>query len=197
MKKFAPLILLLTVVLFSSGFSLKEWRSSLYDSIKKQAEGEFSALFQRRVAIESAGGLIIGRIDLNNFTVPGIGRADQVILTYNPIKYAFAKGDMVPALTKITVVNGDFRIERDRRGNFEILSSFSGGGAAGGPPPFHGWLILKNCRADYVDQRGFGRTPAYFEVRAAAVNGALDLRKKDRVKFSVSGKIPEFVKAQG
>ncbi|MDD5594040.1 MAG: translocation/assembly module TamB domain-containing protein, partial [Candidatus Margulisbacteria bacterium] len=42
-----------------------------------------------------------------------------------------------------------------------------------------------------------GRTPAYFEVRAAAVNGALDLRKKDRVKFSVSGKIPEFVKAQG
>jgi autotransporter translocation and assembly factor TamB len=197
MKKIVPAFLLLCLILFTSGFSLKEWRTSLYDSVKSQAESNFSALFNRHVSIASAGGLIVGRIELNNMTIPGLGRAEKVVLTYNPITYAFAKGDMVPALTKITVINGSFKIERDKNGVFTILSSFSGSGASAGPPPFHGRVIIQNCSAEYIDQRGFKETPGYFSVKAQKVNGWLDLGKKDALNFSVSGRVPEFVKAQG
>ena len=197
MKKFLPAALLLGVVLFTSGFSLRDWGATLYDQIKRQAEGEFSALFNRRVTIERAGGIVIGQIDLINFQVAGLGRANKVSLTYNPVKYALAKGDMAPALTKITVVNGDFTVERDSRGDFPLLASFMGGGGAAAPPPFRGRLVLQNCRVIYADQRGFKQKPASFTVTAADLNGAADLRKKDWVRFSFSGKVPEVVKTHG
>lgn len=122
MKKPLLVPLLLTVAILTSGFSVKEWRSSLNDSIRVEAEKSFSALFNRKVTIESAGGIIVGQIELKEMKIPELGRAEKVILNYNPIKYAFAKGDMVPALTKITVVNGDFEVIRDRRGRLSVLS---------------------------------------------------------------------------
>jgi hypothetical protein len=197
MRRPAAVLLLLGLVLFTCGFSLKEWRSSVYDSIKAQAENNFSGLFHRPVSIESAGGWLVGRIELNNMAVPGLGRAEKVVLTYNPLTYALAKGDMIPALTKITVINGNFSIERDRSGAFVILKAFSGGGGPAGPPPFHGRVIIQDCSAEYTDHRGYKEAPEYFSVAAQKINGNLDLRGKNLIKFSVSGRLPEFAKVQG
>ncbi|MBN3032550.1 MAG: translocation/assembly module TamB domain-containing protein [Candidatus Saganbacteria bacterium] len=196
-RKFAPSAFLLAVILFASGFSLKEWRSSLYDTVRTQAVGSFSSLFNRSVSIESASGPLVGRIELNQVTIAGLGRADKIVLNYNPVRLALAKGDMVAALTRITVVGGFFRIERDREGNFPALAAFAGGGEAGGPPPFRGQVIFRNCRADYSDQRGFRSQPAVFSAHAEALRGRLDLRGRDELKFSFSGRLPESVKGRG
>jgi hypothetical protein len=156
--------LLLALVLasvFTSGFSLKEWRSSLYDTVKQQAEGQFSLLFNRSVTIESAGGLIVGEIDLINFFVPGIGRSDRVRLTYNPLKYAFAKGDMVQALYKITVINGNFKVERNGKGEFTILSSFSSGGGNAAPPAFRGRIVFRIAASNTAITAVFTQLPLF------------------------------------
>ena len=198
MKKPLLIPLLIAVTVFTSGFSVKEWRSSLYDSVKVEAEKSFSALFNRKVTIESAGGIIVGQIELKEMKIPELGRAEKVVLNYNPIKYAFAKGDMVPALTKITVVNGDFEVVRDRRGRLNVLSLFQAkGNEAAAPPAFLGRLALKHCKVSYIDHLGFRPSPQRFEVAGTDVNGVVDLRNKDKVKFSLAGKIPEPSNAKG
>lgn len=197
MRKIPGLLLLLALLLLTSGFSLNEWRASMYQGIKQQAADQFSVLFGRRVTIESSGGVIVGQIELNGFTVPGIGRAAKVVLSFNPVKYALARGDMVQALTAISVVNGDFRILRDRTGKWEILNLMAGGPGGGGPPPFHGNIILKDCAVDYQDLRGWRATPEPFEARVRSLNGLIDLRQQDKINFTVSGKLPETVRASG
>lgn len=198
MKKLPPVLLLLSILLFTSGFSVKEWRASLYDSIKTEAQKSFSALLGRPVVIESAGGIVVGQIELRGVTFTGFGHAARVVLNFNPLKYAIAKGDIIPALTKITISDGDFDVVRDRLGRWEVLSLLPRE-EPGAPavPAFAGRLVIKNCRVNYLDHRGWRTTPQRFEVNATAVNGSADLRKKDRVQFSVSGKVPELVKAQG
>ncbi len=198
MKKPLLISLLLAAAVFTSGFSIKEWRSSLYDSIRIEAEKNFSALFNRKVTIESAGGIVVGQIELKGVTFPGLGRASKVFLNYNPVKYAFAKGDMVPALTKITVVEGNFEVIRDNRGRLSVLSLFqTKENEAAAPPAFSGRLILKNCKVNYIDEIGFRPAPRRFEVAGTDVNGTADLRKKDKIKFSIAGKIPEPINAKG
>ncbi|MFA4844126.1 MAG: translocation/assembly module TamB domain-containing protein [Candidatus Margulisiibacteriota bacterium] len=198
MKRAGLLSLLLVLVGLTCGFSVKDWGRSVYDGIKTEAEKSFSAMFNTPVKIESAGGIIVGRIELNGVTISGLGRAEQIVLTYNPLKYAFYKGDMVPALTKLTVVNGNFKIVRDRHGNLSLSSLLPAGDKKEpAAPAFHGWLIIKDCRAAYRDERGWQLEPRRFELPAEKLNGWIDLRGTDRVKFRLSGNIPEKAKVNG
>ena len=194
-------ILFLLLLLFSpaaQAFSVKEWSASLYGSIKAEAEKSFSASFNRPVKIERAGGIVIGRIELYGMTIPGLGRADQVTLSYNPIEYALAKGDMIKALTRITVTGGDFHVVRDKRGKWNILSLVpQGDQPESAPPPFAGRLVLRDCRVLYHDEIGFHSIPKSFSVSAVKVAGSVDLRKKARVNFNLSALVPEKLKAKG
>lgn len=198
MKRAGLVVLLLTLVGLTCGFSLRGWGRPIYDGIKGEAEKSFSAMFNAPVKIESAGGIIIGRIELNGVTISGLGRAEQIILTYNPLKYAFKKGDMVPALTKLTVVNGNFKIGRDRQGGLNLSALFpTTGEKEPAAPAFHGWLIIRDCRAAYLDERGWRPEPRRFELSAEKLNGWIDLRGTNSVKFNLSGLVPEKAQVKG
>ncbi|MCU0640846.1 MAG: translocation/assembly module TamB domain-containing protein [Candidatus Margulisbacteria bacterium] len=202
MRRFLPcfslLLLIFLVTPCAWGFSVKEWSASLYSSVRQEAEKSFSALLGKPVTIERAGGVLVGQIDLYGVTFPGLGRAEKVILTYNPLEYALNKGDMVKALTKITVDQATVRIERDRRGRWNVLSLLAPDSKQeSGPPPFRGWLVLQACRVDYSDEIGFRPNAPRFAVRAEDVNGRVNLRRLDKITFSLTGALPEKVIASG
>jgi hypothetical protein len=191
-------LLLILVASSAWGFSVKEWSASLYDTIKVEAEKSFSASFNQPVKIERAGGMILGRIDLYGMTIPGLGRAERVTLSYNPLEYALAKGDMIKALTRITISGGNFQVIRDKRGKWNVLALLPPADKGpSGPPPFAGRLVLRDCRVLYRDDVGFRSTPQNFSVSAEKVGGWVDLRKKNKVVFNVSALVPEKVKAKG
>lgn len=197
-RAFIASSLLLFVVIFSSGFSFRDWKDSLNNQVKAEAEKSFSDLFHRKVTIQSAGGRIIGQIDLHQMSVPGLGRAEKVILSYNPIKYAWARGDMVPALSKITVVNGNIQVERAVSGEWNILSIFQGdGGKSTPPPPFRGIVEFKNCRAEINDQRGLGPEPKPFTAELSGLGGSIDLRRPEKIKFFLAATDPQPAKVKG
>lgn len=195
-KSFIAIIILLTLAFYASAFSLKEWRASLYRQIETEAEKSFSQIFQRPVSIQRAGGIVAGQIELYSVTVPGVGRAEKVILDFNPLKYLYKKGDMVPALNKITVVNGSFSIERDRQGRFNLASLLPQPGAAAGPA-FQGVILIQNCRVKYSDQLGFHNTPRPFYALIETLSGRAVLKEKNRGTFDFSFKAPEAGRLQG
>ncbi|HVN67332.1 MAG TPA: hypothetical protein VMT55_03095, partial [Candidatus Sulfotelmatobacter sp.] len=147
-KRALTIILILLLGTVAHAFSLREWKSSLNDQVKAEAARSFSALFGHPVTIGSAGGRIVGQIVLKDITFPRLGHADSIVLDFSVIKFAWAKGDILPALSRITVVGGNFAVSRDRRGQWNVLTLLPrSGGEKTAPPPFKGRLILKNCRA--------------------------------------------------
>ena|GEM_PF-2336703 len=190
------LILWLTGEVFA--FSIFAWRDTLYQNVKEQAEKSFSDLFQKKVTIKKASGIILGQIILEEVLIPEIGNSKKLILNFNPFKYIYHKGDIVPALTKIIVEHGDFKIIRNEKGHWNILTLRAEKNAPSPSlPTFRGRILLKMCRLHYFDALGFRPQPSSFLAEATEVNGAFDLRKKELIKFSLSGKIPEFFKLNG
>jgi len=192
MKK---ILFTLTLLLFCSvagAISITDVTLPLYDSIKAQAETNFSDLIRKKVTIEQASGIVVGQIELSGVNFPGFGRAEKVILKFNPLKYLAKKGDIVPALREIVIVNADLTLKRNQSGqwNFSYLLAPSPGQPATTPPPFRGIITLNNCRLAYSDAQGI--TPGSTIVtRGELVNGSIDLRNKNWIKFSLSGNVPE------
>ncbi|MDD4179024.1 MAG: DUF748 domain-containing protein, partial [Candidatus Margulisbacteria bacterium] len=194
--------LLFVLLLFSCsavfGFSLKEWRQSAYDQVKAEAEKSFSAMMGRPVTIESAGGILIGEIELRGVNFPGFGRAEKVILYYNPLKYAYTKGDIVSSLATIKLINGRFSIVRNEMGKIDLLTLFSGPQQKeAAPPPFVGRLVLENCRVNYLDKKGLTGTPTTFNAELTGIYGKVTLKKSGAISFSATGRSPAAVKING
>jgi hypothetical protein len=199
-KSFLILFLIWLTATIASAFSIGEWKDSVYGGIKTEAEKSFSAMFGHKVTIKAAGGILLGQIDLKDVTVPDLGRASNVALIFNPLKFAYTKGNMLAALTRIVISKGDFKVVRDVNNNWNVLSLLPKPQpqAAGPPPPvFAGRLSFKNCTATYLDKKGFAAAPSEFRGEISALNGEVDLRKPDQLKFSLSARIPEAVKVRG
>jgi autotransporter translocation and assembly factor TamB len=197
-KRALAIVLILLLGTAAWAFSFGEWKSSLNDQVKAEATKSFSALFGHPVTIGGAGGRIVGQIILKNVTFPRLGHADSIVLDYSVIKYAWAKGDILPALSRITVVGGDFTVSRDRQGEWNVLSLLPrSSGAKATPPPFKGRLVLKNCRADYRDDLGWRPQAKTFTARATEINGTIDLRRAGVIKLALQTKVPEPVKING
>ena len=180
------------------GFSLKDWKDSLDTSIRSQAEQSFSDLFKKKVTIKEAGGIVVGQIVLKNVTIEDLGEVEKVVLTFNPVQYAIDKGDIIPSLIKISVINGKLAIARNRSGRWNIDALLpKPNDKSSAPPPFNGQIVLDNCEVTYHDQLGFKGSPEEFRTVARAVNGKVDLGNKTRITFSVGANVPEPVKAAG
>ncbi|MFH1386712.1 MAG: DUF748 domain-containing protein [bacterium] len=197
MKKLSLVLFLLVITFLTSAFSIKDWSASIYNGIKGEAEKSFSALFNRQVTINSSGGIIVGKIDLFGVDIPGIGHASKVVLNYNVVKFLANKGDMLPALSKITVVDGVINVTRDRQGDWNFLSIIKQEKGPAAAPAFSGQIVFKNCRVLYQDESGFYGQPTSFTGTAEKFSGFVDLRKKTRIGFSASGLVPEKAKAHG
>ncbi|MGB9613749.1 MAG: DUF748 domain-containing protein, partial [Candidatus Margulisiibacteriota bacterium] len=193
------LIISLEILLLKGtfAFSFTKWKDTLYQGIKNEAEKSFSELFQQKVSIKKVGGILIGQIVLEEINLPSLGQLPKVVLTFNPFKYAYYRGDIIPALTKITVFNGKIKVARGQAG--WNISSFLPQTATkeAQPMPFRGRVFFSNCQVSYRDEVGFRPQAKPFSTQITDLNGTIDLRKKDQIKFALSGKSPELVKIQG
>ncbi|MBU0629320.1 MAG: hypothetical protein KKC80_00180 [Candidatus Margulisbacteria bacterium] len=199
MRKLLSLIILSLLTCSTlHAFSLQDWKNSIDLSIRDQAEKSFAELFKTKVSIREAGGIVVGQIILKGVSIKDIGEIEKVVLTFNPITFAINKGDILPSLTKLSVINGKIRIARDPSGKWNLDPLLpKPNEKAAPPPPFSGQIVLDNCEIVYTDQVGFKTEPADFQVTAKGVNGKVDLGKVERIIFSVSGNVPEKVIAAG
>ncbi|OGC11818.1 hypothetical protein A3K48_04935 [candidate division WOR-1 bacterium RIFOXYA12_FULL_52_29] len=167
-------------------------------SIRDQAEKGFADLFKTKVSIKEAGGSLIGQIVLKGVSIKDIGEIDEVVLHFNPIKFAINKGDIIPSLTKLSFINGKISVARDLKGKWNIDPLLpKPNDKAAPPPPFSGQIVLENCEIAYIDLVGFMGEPTNFQAIAKGVNGEVDLRNIERITFSAAGAVPEKVKAAG
>jgi hypothetical protein len=191
MKKVLLLISLLCVVVFTSAFSVVEWRDSIYQQIKTETIKALKDNLKKDVSIGKVEGRIVGQVVFHDVIIPGFAKAKKIYVNYGLIKFAY-KRDVIPAISKITIVGGDFEVRRDRSDRLNVLHLLPEGEPGGPPPPpFRAKLIFKNCRVNYRDYKGFRKSFAFFGEKMRDVNGSIDFGKKDRIKMNLSGKIDE------
>lgn len=189
MKKASLVFLLLACAIFSSAFSIKEWRDSIYHQIKTETIKEIKKTFKKDVKIGRVEGIMVGQVVFNEVEIPNIARAKKVYINFNPITF-LRKKDIVPAISKITIVEGEFKITRNKGEQWNFLS-FLPEEEPGAPPSpaFRAKLVFKNCKADYSDQIGFRKEPQGFYERFSEINGEISFQKKDRISLKVYAKI--------
>lgn len=188
MKKFLLLACLFLVVIFSSAFSLTDWRSSIYEQIKTETIKGIKDNFRTNVRIGKVTGIIAGQIVFEDVVIPKYARAKKIYINYNLIKFALYK-DIVPAISKITIEDGEFDVVRDRADHINILSLIPQAEPGGPkPPPFRAKLAFKNCRIKYKDLVGFRKNFRTFSEDLSDLNGTISFQQKDKIKISLSAK---------
>ena len=189
MKKASLLFSLALILIFTSAFSLKEWQTSLYETIKTETIKGIKANFKTDISIGKAEGLVVGQVVFKNVVIPGFAQAKKVYVNYSPVKFAYHK-DVVPAISKITIVDGEFKITRDKRNQFNVFSLLPPEDPnAPPPPPFRAKLIFKNCSVDYVDQLGFRSKAKAFNGKASKLKGKISFQREDEISIKLNGEI--------
>jgi hypothetical protein len=189
MKKKLLLLFVILCAIFASAFSINEWRNEIYDLIKTETIKGLNQAFNTSVSIGKAEGPIIGQVIFSDVKIPGFAQAEKVYVNYNLLEFASYR-DIVPAISKITIENAKFRIERDRKNQINALNLLPPEDPnAPPPPPFHARLIFKDCEINYLDQLGFRKEFNGFSENIKAVNGSVSFKIKDRININLSGKI--------
>jgi len=185
MKKY---LILFFIVLFCSGFSFSDLADPVYQNIKQQAISSFSDLFSGKVEIGSAGGIIVGQINLYDVKIGKELKAQRVVIYFNPVNYLAAGGDVVPAITGINVYGGRAQIIRDKKGGINAVH-FLAPPKPGGPAfPFKAKINLFDCRAEYRDDGGLPFRPRAkpFSADFEKISGSIDLKKPPKITLDLA-----------
>lgn len=188
-------MLALISLIFIGGWSPPKGLS-VYKNIKAEVTSQVQALFGREVEIGDVKGILINQIELNNVKIAkgkslkegAILTAKKIYLNYNPFKLAAHKGDMVPALSKIVIIEPEFSVERKADGTWnmaELLPVKSNDNASS--PAFIGTISIKDGKGPYSDPLGFGEDlkGKTFSARFESLNGDVTVLKNG-IKISVS-----------
>jgi hypothetical protein len=184
---------LFLIVIITSAFSFEKWRDSIYEQIRTETIKGLEDSFKTEVSVGEVGGIIAGQVVFHDVVIPDFARAKQVYINFNPVKFAYKK-DIVPAITTITIVEGEFEVVRDRSNQLNAVNLLPPEEpGAPPPPPFQAKLVFKNCRINYRDELGFRKDFRGFQEKIHGVKGEVSFRRKDRISFSLSGIIYEKV----
>ncbi len=191
MRKFFILLCLFLIVVFNCGFSLTQWTDSVYEQIKNETIKGLKDSFKQDVKVGSVSGLIVGQVVFHDVTIPNFAQAKKIYVNYDLVKF-FIHKNIVPAITKITIVDGNFTIIRDYGGQINAVNLLPPEEpGAPPPPPFRAHIVFKNCSADYTDYIGFKQPRSRFAEKISGINGRTSFNRKDRIDISLSGKIHE------
>jgi len=189
MRRTALFTGLLLVVLFSCAFSVKEWQESIYHQIKSETIKGLEDAFRAKVSVGKVEGILVGQVLFHDVVVPDFARVKKIYVNYNLATFAL-KRDIVPAITQITFVEGEFEVKRkpgDRISAIELLPPEDPN--APPPPPFRAKLVFKDCRINYQDLVGFRKGAATFIEEIYGVEGSVSFQRKDRIDLDLYGKI--------
>lgn len=191
MRRLLILLSLLAVTIFNSGYSGLNTSNAIYEEIKAQTIKGIKDYFKKDISIGKAGGIIIGQVVFEDVSFAGQLTAKKVYINYNPIVFALKK-DIVPAISKITIKEGRFKISRNKQNewNFNsLLPPEEPGGPP--PPPFRAKLVFDNCVIDYQDALGYGKKPTRFDQEIKQVNGIVSFQKKDKISIDLKGVVED------
>jgi hypothetical protein len=187
MKKGPIFLGLLLISLFTSAFSLQEWRESVYEQIKNETIKGLKANFRTDVQIGKTEGIVAGQVVFRDVIVPDFGRARTVTVNFNLAVLAY-KRDVIPAITTILIEDGEFEVRRDRGDRLNVLRFLPAEEpGAPPPPPFRAKLVFKNCRVNYQDLAGFRKDAKPFYEKLQDIRGEVSFRKKDLISFDLAG----------
>ncbi len=191
-RLFFATILLVVFVSTSFAFSLEEWRNSIYDQIKIETLRQLKDMTQRDITVGKVSGVVVGQVVFDEVTIPDFAFAKKVTVNFNPVQYLIHRGDVVPAITKIVIEDGEFLIERNSKDkwNFNGLLPPEDPNAPP-PPPFRARLVFKNCSANYVDALGFQAKPQKFNAQIDSLDGSINFGLLNRVGINLSGNIKD------
>ncbi|PIS28527.1 hypothetical protein COT42_07750 [Candidatus Saganbacteria bacterium CG08_land_8_20_14_0_20_45_16] len=186
MKRAWLVCFLVAISLFCSGFSFREWQSSLYEKIKQETINGLEQNFNTKLTIGKANGLILGQISFDDVVIPSYASAKKVSVNYNLFKLAYYK-DVVPAITQIIVDNATINIKRQKNNQLSVASLLRPNVPGAAPPPlFQGKIIFTNCRVNYQDELGFRSQAGPFQASLANLKGELNFQAKDKLYFSLA-----------
>ncbi|MBI5399729.1 translocation/assembly module TamB domain-containing protein [Candidatus Saganbacteria bacterium] len=173
-----------------------DWFGPLYEQIKTETIKGLKANFQADVKIGRTSGRIIGQVVFDDVQIPGYAAVKQVKINYDLIRFALSR-DIVPAITKITVIDGNFKISREKNGKLNVESLLLPIQPNAPPPPvFRSIIYFQNCQADYHDKTGFRPNFTGFSWSSGPFNGRVDFRKTDRIIYDLAGRLSPTSRAK-
>jgi hypothetical protein len=196
MRKFLVFICLVYLAGIAFAFSpvaslggLVNWRDSLYEQIKVETIKGLKANFNADIRISKTSGRLIGQVILENVSIPGYVTAEKIKVNYDMVRFAAGR-DIVPAITRITIINSNVNVSREKSGKLNVenlLLPLQPNSPP--PPPFYGRIYFENCRVNYHDKLGFRQNFPGFSWQSGPLNGWVDFGKKDKISYKLSGKI--------
>jgi len=124
MKK---IILLFLLVIFASGWSPINMIPA-FKNLKSDITTQLNGIFDREISVESVSGTLINQIELNNVNIAkekklsegSIIKAKKIIINYNPFKLAASNGNIIPAISKIVIIEPEILVERSIRDEWNM-----------------------------------------------------------------------------
>ncbi|NQT28931.1 MAG: DUF748 domain-containing protein [Candidatus Saganbacteria bacterium] len=191
MKKKLVLFCLCLAIIFSSAFSISKWTDSVYTKIKDQTIMGLKEAFNVNIEIGGVGGIVAGQVVFYDVVIPDFVQAKKIYVNFNLLELAWDR-NIVPAISKITIVDGEFKVLRDSSSQLNVLSLVPKADPGTPPPPvFRGRIVFKDCQVDYSDQIGFRSKPEPFSETVSQIKGEVGFQKKDTILISLSGKTQE------
>jgi hypothetical protein len=164
MKKLLPLLLI--VFFFSAGWSPTDVLP-IYKNLKVDIVTQLNDLFAREVSVGSVTGLLVNQIELNDVAIARdkkladgtIIKAKKIIINYNPLKFASSRGNIVPAISKITIENPEVYVDRSIKDEWNVAKLLPITKSPEGktsPLQISATIIIKDGYGKYVDHMGWG-----------------------------------------
>jgi hypothetical protein len=124
MKK---IILLFLLVIFASGWSPLDMIPA-FKNLKSDITTQLNYIFDREISVESISGTLINQIELNNVKIARekklsggtIIKAKKIVINYNPFKLAASSGNIIPAISKIVIIEPELLVERSIRDEWNM-----------------------------------------------------------------------------
>lgn len=160
-------ILLFLLVIFASGWSPVEMIPA-FKNLKADITGQLTEIFDREISVESVSGTLINQIELNNVSIAkekklsegSIIKAKKIVINFNPLKLAAAKGNIAAAISKIAIMEPEILVERSIHDEWNMAGLIPKGKPlkGGQPKPLlvSGKVTIKGGYGLYVDHMGWG-----------------------------------------
>ncbi|MEK7377201.1 MAG: hypothetical protein AABZ57_08610, partial [Candidatus Margulisiibacteriota bacterium] len=194
-KRLITAAVVLSIYIAGSGFSFFSNENPVNVLIKDEIIKQASAMMGRQIKIGKVSGGLVNSVTLEDIKIPkyknnsaeNIITVKKAVIHYNLMKAAFAK-DIIPSIYKIELDGPSVYLERDEKGEWNLVKLAAGDGSGAPPPVFKAKIEIKNGTLAYVDEAGFNPPlKKKFAEKFENVSATVNLSKRNLVSFKAFG----------
>jgi len=167
-----------SIILLTTAASGSKWWDGIYDQVKIETIKGLEQSFNAKVTVGKVSGPLVGQVLFEDVKIEDFALAQKIYVDFNPVVFAL-KRDVVPAITSIKIVDANFKIVRDEKGQINaaaLLKEAKPGDPP--PPPFTAKIIFEKCSVDYQDTSGFAE-------KFGGVKGEVSFKVKNKIYLSL------------